>query len=205
MKWRGYAGKWLHLVSPSVCPSVNRIVSVFSTIPARSISCLDTHLINQVQNVCSLLRFFFFFFQISKFEYLQNVFSSWLCTSCSIWHLTLTCLTPCTRYSQDQFFSPSGEYPRLMCSQPDLFILWVQSLVYTCYIYCCNCLPAWELIMLIVIKYFYTPVWKTGRIMPWQCPSVRLSVRPSVRPSAFSGLFFNMLWDINLKLGICIQ
>ena len=23
---------------------------------------------------------------------------------------------------------------------------------------------------------FYTPVWKTGRIMPWQCPSVRLSV-----------------------------
>ena len=29
--------------------------------------------------------------------------------------------------------------------------------------------------------HFYTPVWKTGRIMPWQCPSVRLSVRPSVR------------------------
>ena len=38
---------------------------------------------------------------------------------------------------------------------------------------------------------------KNGRIMPWQCPSVR--------PSAFSGLFFNMLWDINLKLGIYIQ
>ena len=35
--------------------------------------------------------------------------------------------------------------------------------------------------------------------------SVRLSVRPSVRPSEFSGLFFNVLWDINLKLGICIQ
>ena len=34
--------------------------------------------------------------------------------------------------------------------------------------------------------------------------SVRLSVRPSVRPSEFSGLFFNMLWDINFKLGICI-
>ena len=30
---------------------------------------------------------------------------------------------------------------------------------------------------------FYTPVWKTGRIMPWQCPSVRPSVRPSVCPS----------------------
>ena len=34
---------------------------------------------------------------------------------------------------------------------------------------------------------------------------VAMSVRPSVRPSAFSGLFFNMLWDINLKLGIYIQ
>ena len=33
------------------------------------------------------------------------------------------------------------------------------------------------------IMSFYTPVWKTGRIMPWQCPSVRLSVCPSVRPS----------------------
>ena len=67
-----------------------------------------------------------------------------------------------------------------------------------------------NIIIIIIIIYFgihfyYTPVWKTGRIMPWQCPSVRLSVRPSVRPSAFSGLFFNMLWDINLKLGIYIQ
>ena len=34
--------------------------------------------------------------------------------------------------------------------------------------------------------------------------SVRPFVHPSVRPSAFSGLFFNMLWDINLKLGIYI-
>ena len=40
-----------------------------------------------------------------------------------------------------------------------------------------------------------------GNVRPSVCPSVR----PSVRPSAFSGLFFNMLWDINLKLGICIQ
>ena len=35
--------------------------------------------------------------------------------------------------------------------------------------------------------------------------AVALSVRLSVRPSAFSGLFFNMLWDINLKLGTYIQ
>ena len=42
---------------------------------------------------------------------------------------------------------------------------------------------------------------KNGRIILWQCPSVC----PSVRPSEFSGLFFIVLWDINLKLGICIQ
>ena len=51
------------------------------------------------------------------------------------------------------------------------------------------------------ILYFLYARLKNGRIMPWQCPSVRLSVRPS----GFSGLFFNMLWDINLKLGIYIQ
>ena len=32
-----------------------------------------------------------------------------------------------------------------------------------------------------ILTGFYTPVWKTGRIMPWQCPSVCPSVRPSVR------------------------
>ena len=35
--------------------------------------------------------------------------------------------------------------------------------------------------------------------------AMAMSVRLSVRPSEFSGLFFNVLWDINLKLGICIQ
>ena len=35
--------------------------------------------------------------------------------------------------------------------------------------------------------------------------AVAMSVCPSVRPSGFSGLFFNMLWDINLKHGIYIQ
>ena len=50
---------------------------------------------------------------------------------------------------------------------------------------------------------FYTPVWKTGRIMPWQCPSVRLSVRPSVRPSIrppfpdFSSTCFEIsIWNL---------
>ena len=36
---------------------------------------------------------------------------------------------------------------------------------------------------IICLQHFYTPVWKTGHIMPWQCPSVLLSVCPSVRPS----------------------
>ena len=49
---------------------------------------------------------------------------------------------------------------------------------------------------------FYTPVWKTDVLCRG---NVRPSACPSVRPSAFSGLFFNMLWDINLKLGIYIQ
>ena len=50
---------------------------------------------------------------------------------------------------------------------------------------------------------FYTPVWKTGRIMPWQCPSVRLSVRLSVRPSVrprfpdfFSTCFEISIWNL---------
>ena len=50
---------------------------------------------------------------------------------------------------------------------------------------------------------FYTPVWKTGRIMPWQCPSVRLSVCPSVRPSVrprfpdFSSTCFEIsIWNL---------
>ena len=52
---------------------------------------------------------------------------------------------------------------------------------------------------LIKLMYFYTPVWKTGRIMPWQCPSVRLSVRPSVRPRFpdFSSTCFEIsIWNL---------
>ena len=52
-------------------------------------------------------------------------------------------------------------------------------------------------------RHFYTPVWKTGRIMPWQCPSVRLSVCPSVRPSVrprfpdFSSTCFEIsIWNL---------
>ena len=69
MKGVWYAGKWLHLVSTSVCPSVNRIVSVFSTIPARSISCLDTHLISQVRMCVACWVVFFLF--VFKFQNLN--------------------------------------------------------------------------------------------------------------------------------------
>ena len=51
----------------------------------------------------------------------------------------------------------------------------------------------------MVPLHFYTPVWKTGRIMPWQCPSVRLSVRPSVRPRFpdFSSTCFEIsIWNL---------
>ena len=55
---------------------------------------------------------------------------------------------------------------------------------------------------LIQMNNFYTPVWKTGRIMPWQCPSVRRSVpsvRPSVRPRFpdFSSTCFEIsIWNL---------
>ena len=52
--------------------------------------------------------------------------------------------------------------------------------------------------------HFYTPVFKC----PFEKRTFKrtyYAVTMSVRPSAFSGLFFNMLWDINLKLGIYIQ
>ena len=44
-----------------------------------------THLINQILKVSHVLIFF-------KLQNLANVFSSWLHTTCSIWHLTLTSL-----------------------------------------------------------------------------------------------------------------
>ena len=57
--------------------------------------------------------------------------------------------------------------------------------------------------LLLYADHFYTPVWKTGRIMPWQCPSVRLSVCPSVRPSVrprfpdFSSTCFEIsIWNL---------
>ena len=42
---------------------------------------------------------------------------------------------------------------------------------------------------------FYTPVWKTGRIMPWQCPSVRPSVRPRF-PDFSSTCFEISIWNL---------
>ena len=52
---------------------------------------------------------------------------------------------------------------------------------------------------LLNLTRFYTPVWKTGRIMPWQCPSVCPSVRPSVRPRFpdFSSTCFEIsIWNL---------
>ena len=56
---------------------------------------------------------------------------------------------------------------------------------------------------IVIFSIFYTPVWKTGHIMPWQCPSVRLSVRLSVRPSVrprfpeFSSTCFEIsIWNL---------
>ena len=51
----------------------------------------------------------------------------------------------------------------------------------------------YEFLLLSNISFLYAHL-KKGRIMPWRCPSVHASVR-------VSRTFFNMLWDINLKLG----
>ena len=62
---------------------------------------------------------------------------------------------------------------------------------FCCDPYCCN--PPWQLKAVMgwfsvyrsqnVCQTFLYARLKNGRIMPWQCPSVRLSVCPSVRPS----------------------
>ena len=64
--------------------------------------------------------------------------------------------------------------------------------------------------MNLILNIFLYACLKNGRIMPWQCPSVRLSVCPSVHPSVRPSIrvfrtFFNMLSDIIFKLSIYIQ
>ena len=46
---------------------------------------------------------------------------------------------------------------------------------------------------------FYTPVFKMGRIMVYQCPTVHLSVRPSVRPFHMSRSNLRTPWPIHFK------
>ena len=57
-----------------------------------------------------------------------------------------------------------------------------------------------------MLTVFIRPL-ENGRIMPWQCPSVRLSVRPSVRPYAFSGLFSTWfeisIWNLVYTFSRC--
>ena len=50
--------------------------------------------------------------------------------------------------------------------------------------------------------HFYTPVWKTGRIMPWQCPSVRPSVRPRF-PDFSSTCFEISIWNLVYTFSRC--
>ena len=66
------------------------------------------------------------------------------------------------------------------------------------YMYLHSCISIWFLYARLKNGTYYAVAMS---VRPSVCPSVCLSVRPS----AFSGLFFNMLWDINLKLGIYIQ
>ena len=47
----------------------------------------------------------------------------------------------------------------------------------------------------LIVLSFYTPVWKTGRIMPWQCLSVCPSVRPRF-PDFSSTCFEISIWNL---------
>ena len=59
---------------------------------------------------------------------------------------------------------------------------------------------------LLTLNHFYMPVWKMVVLCRGNVgPSVHPAVRLSFHPSDYSRLFFNTLWDINLKLGIYIQ
>ena len=42
---------------------------------------------------------------------------------------------------------------------------------------------------------FYTPIWKTGRVMPWQCPFVQPFVRPRF-PDFSSTCFEISIWNL---------
>ena len=53
--------------------------------------------------------------------------------------------------------------------------------------------------LIIVFSNFYTPVFKTGRIMVYQCSTVRPSVRPSVRPFHMSRSKLRTPWPIHFK------
>ena len=55
-------------------------------------------------------------------------------------------------------------------------------------LHCCDC-------VCLVFICFYTPVWKTGRKMPWQCPSVCPSVRPRF-PDFSSTCFEISIWNL---------
>ena len=62
---------------------------------------------------------------------------------------------------------------------------------------CASCIFFYVLFIQIVV--LIRPFEKTGRIMPWQSPSVRLSVRPSARPrfSDFSSTCFEIsIWNL---------
>ena len=91
---------------------------------------------------------------------------------------------------------------------PGIFIWWISQtssvMTIAAHVKCVRNWPKFTLTYLEFLKsVFYTPVWKTGRIMPWQCPSVRLSVRLSVRPSVrprfpdFSSTCFEIsIWNL---------
>ena len=109
---------WFHLVHLPVCLSIcgqNRVHSVPSTVLARSISFLQILSTNFRRCVACFNNFvnsnFCWFFYFRLLDPLYDRDHPWwpwpMITSLT---LTLDCV----------YLSPSGGYPRLLCSQPDL-------------------------------------------------------------------------------------
>ena len=94
----------------------------------------------------------------------------------------------CSGYFSSNYFHNGGRIPigrrtyiwDFPSQHPHLWYL--ERWVFLCY----------EMVHTVFIRLFE----KTGRIMPWQCPSVRLSVCPSVFSGLFSTCFEISTWNL---------
>ena len=111
-----------------------------------------------------------------------------------MYHVDGLCTFCCWNCYHQGWIYRNNHWKHLLIFSPDMetFFKWYRGVLAQCF-----CQK--RLISVEAHTDFYTPVWKTGRIMPWQCPSVRPSVRPSIRPRFldFSSTCFEIsIWNL---------